>query len=175
MEPLKCALQDWVTRRGLSRSWKLGDNVESNVPAFAPTPSGCTHVSPGRCLFWLPPTPASTQKTAPMDPKAKCPHALSSSSPRSRRGTGLWFGGHCSHERAQNGSTSRGYKKLQPLCTMQEDATCLLPGGRGTFQTVFSSWRAGRGGASYKLLQIIAVSWQLILPPTHKHGAQCCC
>lgn len=46
------------------------------------------------------------------------------------------------------------------------DATRLLLWGRGTFQAVFSSWRAGRGGATYKLLQIIDVKLTAC-PPTH--------
>lgn len=91
--------------------------------------------------------------------------------PQEPRGTGLGFSGHCSTAaaragRAQHGSTSRGYKKPQPLCTRQVDTTCLLPGGRGTFQAVFSSWRAGRGGS---LLQA-ATDYRSELaahPPTH--------
>lgn len=62
--------------------------IESNVLPFAPTPGGCTHVSPGSCLFWLPPTPTLTQKRAPMDPKAKCKHALSSLSQAGALGCG---------------------------------------------------------------------------------------
>lgn len=46
------------------------------------------------------------------------------------------------------------------------DATRLLLQGRGTFRAVFSSWRAGRGGASYKLLQIIDLKLTAC-PPTH--------
>lgn len=91
--------------------------IESNVPPFAPTPGGCTHVSPGSCLFWLPPTPTLTQKRAPMDPKAKCKHALSSSSRRSRRGTGLWFSDHCSTAAAR------------AVCAVRGHSTAALPGG----------------------------------------------
>lgn len=87
MELLEYVLQDWVTQKGLSWSWKLRHNIESNVPTFASTPGGYTHTSPGS-LFWLPPAPTWTQGTAPRDPKAKCKCVLSSSSHRSRGALG---------------------------------------------------------------------------------------
>lgn len=59
-----------------------------------------------------------------------------------------------------------GYKKPLLLCISRVDATHLLLWGRGTFQAVYSSWRAGRGGATYKLLQIIDLKITAC-PPTH--------
>lgn len=116
------------------------------------------------------------QETAPRDPKAKCKRALSSSPPRSRGalgwGSALLQPGLCVPGEA---APPGGKKSLSHSAPGKWMPHASFPGGRGTFQAVFSCWRAGRGGASYRLLQIIDLSWQLILPPTHGHGAQCCC
>lgn len=122
-------------------------------------------------------SPRPSSHHATQCPGGRCRRHWGPGAPRERRsGTGLWVNERCDTavdgarvcpERA--GARQRfpgGYETPPLLCSSGVDATRRLHRGRGTFQAVFSAWRAGRGGASYKLLRIIDLELTAC-PPTH--------
>lgn len=141
MEPLKHVLQGWVTQRGFSWSWKLGDNVGSNVPAFASTPSGCTHISPGGASsgFLQLQYGLREQFQGILKPRAStlCPcHPTGAMGPWA----GVVAPEHCCSQgcvcqgRAQHSSTSRGRKRLSHSAPCKWMPHASFPGEEGPFR-----------------------------------------
>lgn len=78
-----------------------------------------------------------------------------------------------------HGRTSQGYEQPLPLCISPVVVTSLLLPlllrAAGTFWAVFSCWRAGRGGATCKLLRIIDQKLTACPPPHPQTQHPGCC
>lgn len=138
--------------------------------------------SPSPCVLWSrlphpvlhPATQPAPRQPNPWVPGIPYPNTSTTRAPGcdSTNATERpWMGMCVLGEGTGTAALPGGYPKPLLLCISPMDATRLPRWGRGTFQAVFSSWRAERGGATYKLLRIIDVKLTAC-PPTHPQ-AQC--